>query len=134
VDHETMLHHLEELADRLGIDVRYEAAAGRVGVCMLRGSPVAVIDANLRVPDRVAALASVLAAEETNGVYMPPQVRRRLEGSRPLRVRPDDARGDRDAGEPCGEAGAGATEAREGEETLDPGAHANGAGPEADAG
>ncbi|MGI5818358.1 MAG: hypothetical protein ACOX9R_09710 [Armatimonadota bacterium] len=90
MDQETMLHHLEELAERLGIKVRYEAAAGRVGLCSLRGSRVAVIDVNLRVPDRVAALASVLAAEEINGVYIPPEVRRRLEQSTPLRVRPGD--------------------------------------------
>ncbi|MFP4249998.1 MAG: hypothetical protein ACLFU7_10095 [Armatimonadota bacterium] len=88
MDQETMLHHLEELAERLGVTIRYEAAAGRVGVCRLRGSRVAVIDANLRVPDRVAALASVLADEELDGVYIPPEVRRRLHRSCPLRVRP----------------------------------------------
>lgn len=85
-----MLHHLEELAERVGIKVRYEAAAGRVGMCVLRGTRVAVIDANLRVPDRVAALASVLAGEELNGVYIPPEIRQRLERSRPLRVLPGD--------------------------------------------
>jgi len=90
VDQETMLHHLEELAERLGITVRYESAAGRVGLCMLRGKRVAVVDANLRVAERVAALSSVLADEELNGVYIPPEVRRRLERSSPLRVRPGD--------------------------------------------
>jgi len=91
VDQETMLHHLEELAERMGVEVRYEAAAGRVGVCVLRGQRVAVIDANLRVPDRVAALASVLAGEELTSLYMPPEVRRRLVKARPLRVQPGDA-------------------------------------------
>lgn len=90
MDQETMLHHLEELAQRLGIAVRYEAAAGRVGLCRLRGERVAVIDANLRVPDRVAALSSVLADEELDGVYIAPEVRRRLDRSCPLRVRPGD--------------------------------------------
>lgn len=85
-----MLHHLEELAERLGITVRYESAAGRVGVCVLRGKRVAVVDANLRVAERVAALSSVLADEELNGVYIPPEVRRRLERSSPLRLRLGD--------------------------------------------
>ncbi len=85
-----MLHHFEELAKRLGIAVRYQAAAGRVGLCVLRGERVAVIDANLRVPDRVAALAGVLAGEELNGIYVPPAVRKRLDQSRPLRVRPGE--------------------------------------------
>lgn len=91
MDQETMLHHLEELAERMGVRVRYESAAGRVGICVLRGRRVAVIDANLRVPDRVAALASVLAGEDLNGVYIPPEVRRRLETACPLRVQPGDA-------------------------------------------
>lgn len=91
MDQETMLHHLEELAERLGITLRYESAAGRVGLCKLRGKRVAVIDANLRVSDRLAALASILTDEDLNGVYVPPAVRRRLEGSSPLRVRPGEA-------------------------------------------
>ncbi len=83
VDHETVLHHLEELAKRLGIEVRYEAAAGRVGKAMLRGKKIAVVDASLRVVDRVAALASLLADEEINGVYLPPAVRSRIDDATP---------------------------------------------------
>ncbi len=91
MDQETMLHHLEELAKRVGIEVRYQSAAGRVGVCVLRGERVAVIDSALRVPDRIAAVASVLASEELNGIYVPPAVRKRLDASKPLRVRPGEA-------------------------------------------
>ena len=91
VDQETMLHHLEELAEKLGIDVRYEAAAGRVGMGRIRDRRVAVIDANLRVNDRVAALSTILAGEEINGVYVPPAVRVRIDRSNPLRVRPEDS-------------------------------------------
>ena len=58
---------------------------------VLRGERVAVIDSSLRVPDRIAAVASVLAGEELNGVYLPPAVRKRLDASRPLRVRPGEA-------------------------------------------
>lgn len=102
MDHETMLHHLEELAGRLGIEVRYESAAGRVGLCVLRGARIAVIDSNLRVADRVAALASVLAGEELNGVYLPPAVRDRLDRACPLRVRPGDAQGEPEGGDEDG--------------------------------
>jgi hypothetical protein len=110
-----MLHHLEELAEGVGIEVRYQAAAGRVGICVLHGSRVAVVDANLRVPDRIAALLSVLAEEDLSGVYIPPEVRRRLLGAAPLRVRPE---GEQEApcnpnedGEPeAGEEGVGAAE------------------------
>lgn len=89
VDKETVLHHLEEIAEKLGIDVRYESAAGRVGMGMLRGRRVAVIDSNLRVTDRVAALCTILAGEELGDIYLPPAVRKRIDASSPLRVRPE---------------------------------------------
>jgi hypothetical protein len=122
-----MLHHLEELAERLGITVRYEAAAGRVGVCRLRGARVAVVDANLRIPDRAAALASVLADEELDGVYIPPEVRRRLAQSSPLRVRP----GDEDALDAEPEESAATQPPESGGEQG--GSQQSSAGPEADA-
>jgi len=97
VDHETVLHHLEELAKRLGIEVRYESAAGRVGKAVLRGKKIAVVDASLRVVDRVAALASILADEEINGVYLPPAVRRRIDDATPWRPDENDGGADLEA-------------------------------------
>jgi len=97
VDQETMLHELEELAKRLEIEVRYESAAGRVGMARLHGRRIAVVDANLRVDERIAALATVLAGEDINGVYVAPAVRKRIERACPLRVRPErDAEADAD--------------------------------------
>lgn len=135
MDQETMLHHLEELAERLGISVRYEAAAGRVGVCRLRGERVAVIDANLRVPDRVAALSSVLADEELDGVYIAPEVRRRIDRSCPLRVRPEDAEDFEPAPETAADevAAAGADAPVEEDGGEEPPSESDSAGPEADA-
>lgn len=95
VDRETMLHHLEELAQRLGIEVRYESAAGRVGKAVLRGKKIAVIDSALRVGERVAALASLLADEQINDVYLPPAVRKCIEAARPAQPpRPCDHNAD----------------------------------------
>lgn len=122
MDQETMLHHLEELADKLGIEVRYESAAGRVGVGMLRGRRVAVIDANLRVNDRVAALSSILSGEQINGVFVPPAVRQRIDASAPLRVRP----------KPGGAEERDAAPAEEVDESFEAQNH-SGADPEADA-
>ena len=82
MDHETMLEHLEELASRLGIEVRYEAAAGRVGIGKLRGKQIAVIDLNLRVKERVSALSTLLAREPINGIYVAPAVRQKLDRAR----------------------------------------------------
>lgn len=85
VDQETVLHHLEELAKKLDIEVRYEFAGGHVGKGVLRGRKIAVIDAALRVPERVAALASILADEPTNDHYLPPAVRAWLDQALTLR-------------------------------------------------
>lgn len=98
VDHETVLHHLEELAKKLGVDVRYEAAAGHVGKGVLRGQKIAVIDARLRVPERVAALASILADEPTNGLYLPPAVRAWLDRSLTCRPSENGNGADQEAG------------------------------------
>jgi hypothetical protein len=78
MDDATLLHHLEELSQRLGIELRYEAAAGRAGLCVLRGRKVAVIDDSLRLPERVEALASILADQPADDIYLPPAVRERL--------------------------------------------------------
>jgi len=78
VDADTMLHYLEELAGRLEIEVRYQASSGRVGLGVLRGQKIAIIEADLRVPERVGALASLLADQDIEGVYVPEEVREHL--------------------------------------------------------
>lgn len=78
MDDQTILHHLEELAGHLGVELRYEAAAGRAGLCVLRGKKVAIIDDSLRVAERVEALASIFADQPTEDIYLPPAVRERL--------------------------------------------------------
>lgn len=98
MDHETVLHHLEELAKKLGVEVRYEAAAGHVGKGVLRGQKIAIIDAGLRVPERVAALASILADEPTNGLYVPPAVRAWLDSALACQPADHDNGAEREAG------------------------------------
>lgn len=130
MDNQAMLEHLEELAKRIGIRVRYESAAGRVGLCVLRGERVAVIDSNLRVPDRVAALASVLAGEELNGVYVAPAVRKLLDRSKPLRVRPGEPWGEMQG---CDTPGADDSEPEAAASVPEKPVHEAGANPQADA-
>jgi len=103
LDAETILHHLEELATRLSIEVRYEAAAGRVGAATLRGQKIAIIDADLRAPERAGALATVLADEPLNGIYIAPEVREHLESCLLRATRRADAADPADAEEPVHE-------------------------------
>lgn len=78
-----MLEALEDLAIRLGIQVRHEPAGGQSGLGMLHGKRIAVIDAGLSVRERVEALAAVLATEDHEGLFLPPAVRELLETAGP---------------------------------------------------
>lgn len=79
-DHE-LLEALEQLACRLGIQVRHEPAGGQSGSGMLHGRRIAVVDAGLSLRERVEALAAILAAEDHEGVFLPPAVRELLEAA-----------------------------------------------------
>jgi len=80
-----MLRELSDLAARIGVDVRYEVfdryvLEGRGGLCWLRGKPVVVMDAGMPVLDKVGVLATALARFDLEPIYVPPVLRRRLEG------------------------------------------------------
>ena len=86
-----MLRALEELARRVGLEVRIEEpwrggpSAG--GLCVLRGSPVVLIDALAPLPDRIAVLCEALARFDLETVFLPPALRAALQGHREERVR-----------------------------------------------
>jgi hypothetical protein len=82
VDDEELLAKLEQLAEAIGITVRYEDTEGRSGSAVLRGQKVAVVDAGLSLRGRIEALAAILAREDTEGMYLPPAVRALLETDR----------------------------------------------------
>jgi hypothetical protein len=78
-----MLRELSELARRLGVGLRFEPFEGsggrRGGLCRLRGQAVIVVDEALPVVDQVEVLAGALATFDLEKVYLPPQLRLRLE-------------------------------------------------------
>lgn len=75
MDWEDLLEELSRLAQRLGVEVRLQPTAGRVGRCVLRGKPVIVLDVAFRVRDRAEALAMMLADCDTEEHYIPEAVR-----------------------------------------------------------
>lgn len=75
MDWEELLEELSRLARRLGIEVRLEHTAGRVGRCVLRGKPVIVLDASFRVRERAEALAMMLADLDIEAHYVPEAIR-----------------------------------------------------------
>jgi len=86
VEHEWLLLELLSAADKLGIEVRSEpfetggTSAG--GICKLRGRELILIDAKASVPDRAAALATVLADLDHERVYLAPLAREYLYAER----------------------------------------------------
>lgn len=91
---ERVLAELEALAARLGIAVRSEpfgrgVLEGRGGLCRVNGKALIVMDASLRLPDRIAVLAGALAQLDLAGVTVAPAVRERIEAAgRSTRRRP----------------------------------------------
>lgn len=84
---EGVLAELEALAARLGVPVRSEPFGrglleGRGGLCRVKGQALIVMDASLRVPDRIAVLAGALAQLDLAGLQIAPAVRERIEAAR----------------------------------------------------
>ena len=80
---EDQLHHLERLAERLGIKVRYEsfdpqAMGARGGLCRVYEKRVFVADESLPTIDRVTLLAHAISSMEVEAMYVPPILRRKL--------------------------------------------------------
>lgn len=102
VDAQRLAALLEDVAFRLGIEVRYErferdalgiASRGgtRGGLCRIRGSLVVLMDEQLAAPDRVAVLARALATFDLETLYVPPIVRATIRAhghGAPAKLRP----------------------------------------------
>jgi len=79
VDEEELFEKLEELAETLGIEVRYDRTGGRSGTCMLHGRKLAIIDAQQPLRAKADALARALADEDHDHIYLAPELRLLLE-------------------------------------------------------
>ena len=90
-----LLQELTTVADRLGIQVRFEALSPAVdlassskgGLCTLRGVRLLIVDARLGVEEQVGVVAEALATCDLESMYMPPAVRARVR-RRNVPVRP----------------------------------------------
>jgi len=75
MDDDELLDRLERLATSLGDEIRYEAAGGRSGKCVLQGRKVMIVDSTQNLRGKVDALAIMLAAEDLESIYLPPALR-----------------------------------------------------------
>jgi hypothetical protein len=82
---ELILNQLEELADRLGIEIRYENVTGDEepsagGLCRLKGVTVLIIHSQAPLKDKIELLIEVLKRFPIGDLYVRPVIRELLEG------------------------------------------------------
>jgi len=79
MDDETLAEQLELVAERLGIQVRFEDTSGPGGLCTLRGETILFVHPDLEPEDQVLIMGTALAKQDLSGVFMLPEVRDLLE-------------------------------------------------------
>jgi hypothetical protein len=83
---EQITETLEAAAEHLGIRVRYETMTGETagggGLCKLKGRWCVIMDRKTSPADRIALLVDALAGFDTDGVFLPPELREAVQAKR----------------------------------------------------
>ncbi len=78
-----ILRELLTLAERVGLDVRFDAmdprASSRGGTCIVHGKRVVVIDRSAPLADQVGVLVRALATVNMTAMYVPSLLRKRAQ-------------------------------------------------------
>ena len=82
-----ILAYLEDLAEKLGVEVIYAKLAGedfpvKSGLCRVRGLPKIFLDRSESLEKRIEILAKALSTFDTEGIYLRPHIRGILEQAR----------------------------------------------------
>ena len=85
MDENTIVDQLEELAEKFGIQIRYEPIKQdedlvRVvgGLCILRGEYVVIIDSKAAMRDKIRTLAEAITHFDLDQIYIKPALRELL--------------------------------------------------------
>ncbi len=86
MDSRMVLEDLEQLAQALGLEIRYESLgddeyAARSGRCRLRGREVILVDRRLGIEARIKVLKSELERMDLGGLWVKPYLRELLDSS-----------------------------------------------------
>lgn len=86
MNEDTTLDQLEELAEKLGIKIRYEPIKQeedliriRGGLCLLKGEYVLIIDSRGTTQDKIRTLAEAVKHFDIDQVYIRPALRELLD-------------------------------------------------------
>jgi len=79
-----LLEHLEKIADRMGIELRYDnLSQGLVrssgGYCKVSGKPMILIHRKDSPRQKIRVLAKSLSKLNLDGIFVPPAVRKVIE-------------------------------------------------------
>ena len=86
INNEIVLLKLEELANRIGISVRYEninidEVCSTGGLCLFEDKYILILDSKTTVQEKIQATIEALQQFDPNDVYVKPLIRELLEGS-----------------------------------------------------
>jgi hypothetical protein len=92
MDDEKLMAQLEELAENLSIEIRYEAIRKEGsfftgGLCRLKGKDVLIVNSDASIGNKIQALAKALRRFDLSRIYMKPALREFLS-------KPPDSMGD----------------------------------------
>ncbi|MCX5853372.1 MAG: hypothetical protein NTZ24_02090 [Deltaproteobacteria bacterium] len=81
-----ILTQLEELAEKLGIAVRYEnviveESSGTGGLCRIKGKYVLIIHSHATSQEKIQVMTAALKMFDLGDIYVKPVIRELLEGS-----------------------------------------------------
>jgi N-dimethylarginine dimethylaminohydrolase len=86
MDENTIIHHLEELTERFGVKIRYDAMKEDEdsihvvgGLCLLRGEYVLIISSTATTMDRINTLATALKHSGLDRIYIRPALKELLD-------------------------------------------------------
>ena len=87
MDDGVLLHQLEELAGKLGIEIRYgniavEESHRTGGLCRFKGQYVLIIHSRLTVKEKIGMIVKNLKGFEMDDVYLLPVIRELLDKSK----------------------------------------------------
>lgn len=80
---EKIYQHLEELAEQLGISIRYEdlcdqEVSVRSGLCTVKGRNLYIMDRSKSTSEKIRLLSHCLCRMDLDGIYVLPAVREHL--------------------------------------------------------
>jgi len=76
---ERVLDLLEDLADKLGIELRYSILDSDGGLCKVKGRMVLMVDLNLPISEKIRVIARCLPRDGLENMYIPPAIRATIE-------------------------------------------------------